>query len=198
MLDTENASTEELFLVAKEAIISKFTAAPLDETIVPGDVSIPTPGADDDLKFSSETIITHGKNVFQWIISSLDDKMVAVDATVPMSGTLIQCTTRDAEYYRLGREEPQSAIHATSNDMESIAESFENLRGILDGATEKFLEKSSGSKFNDKLFLAQLRMAASTDKKTPGDLSETGMLIWKTKDLDSKRSLFVRSSKPKE
>ena len=40
-------------------------------------------------------------------------------------------------------------------------------------------------------------MAASTDKKTQGDLSETGMLIWKTKDLDSKRSLFARELRAK-
>ena len=59
------------------------------------------------------------------------------------------------------------------------------------------MTKSSGSKVNDKLFLAQLRMAASTDKKTQGDLSDTGMLIWKTKDLDSKRSLFARELRAK-
>ena len=107
--------------------------------------------------------------------------MVAADATVPMSGTLIQQAAKDAEYCRLGREAPQAAIHASSNDRGSIAESFESLRDILDGATEKFVEKNSGSKVNDKLFLAQLRMAASTDKKTQSDPSETGMLIWKLK-----------------
>ena len=140
--------------MAKEAIITKLTAASLDETIVPGNVSIPTPESNEDLNFSSETIVAHGGEVLQWIVSLFDDKMVAVDATVPMSGTLIQCAARDAEYCRLGREAPQSAIHASSNDKASIAESFESLRGILDGATEKFVEKSSGSKVNDKLFLA--------------------------------------------
>ena len=53
LLEAESASTEELFLVVKEAIISKLTAAPLDETMVLGDISIPTQGVDEDLKFSS-------------------------------------------------------------------------------------------------------------------------------------------------
>ena len=197
LLDAENASTVELFLVVKEAIISKLTTAPLDETTVPGDVTIPTQGVDEDLNFSSATVMAHGGEVLQWLLASLDEKMAAADATVPMSGTLIQQAARDAEYCRLGREAPQSAIHQSSNDRASLAESFESLRGILDGATEKFVEKSSGSKVNDKLFLAQLRMAASTDKRTQGNLSETGMLIWKTKDLDSKRSLFARDLRAK-
>ena len=153
LLEAEHASTEELFLVAKEAIISKLTSAPLEETLVPGDINIPTQGAEEDLKFSSTTIVAHGGEVLLWILSSLDERMVAADATVPMSGTLIQQGAKDAEYCRLGREDPQSAIHASSNDRASIAESFENLRGILDGANEKFVEKSSGSKVHDKSFL---------------------------------------------
>ena len=40
-------------------------------------------------------------------------------------------------------------------------------------------------------------MAASRDKTTQGDLSETGMLIWKTKDLESKKALFARELRAK-
>ena len=126
LLEIENVTTEELVLVVKEAIISKMTAAPLDEMMVPGDVSIPTQGMDEDLKFSSATIVAHGGEVLQWLLSSQDEKMKAADARVPISGTLIQQAAKDAEYCRLGREAPQSAIHASPNDRASIAESFKS------------------------------------------------------------------------
>ena len=123
--------------------------------------------------------------------------MVAVKAQIPMSGTVIQEAALNAEFLRLGKETSQSATDEAPGDRASINESFENLRDILHGATNNFVGKSSGCKVNDKLFLAQLRMAASTDKESQGDLSETGMLIWKTKDLDSKKALFARELRAK-
>ena len=118
--------------------------------------------------------------------------MEAVKAQIPMSGTLIQEAVFNAELLRLGKEPPKAAIDENTGDRASINESFENLSDVLNSTTNNFVEKSSGCKGNDKLFLAQLRMAASTDKETQGDLSETGMLIWKTKDLDSIKALFAR------
>ena len=40
-------------------------------------------------------------------------------------------------------------------------------------------------------------MAASRHKESLGDLSDTGMLIWKTNDLESKKSLFARQLRNK-
>ena len=150
-----------------------------------------------NIQFSEDTVIENGGDVLQWLLASLDDDMEAVKAQIPMSGTLIQEAAFNAELLRLGKESPKAAIDENTGDRASINESFENLRDILNGATDTFVEKSSGCKVNDKLFLAQLRMAASTDKETQGDLSETGVLIWETKDLESKMVLFARDLRAK-
>ena len=196
-LDTTSASALDLFLIAKEAIIRKLSTMTQTETDLQGDITIHSSMADANLQFSEATVLENGGNVLQWLLASLDDDMVAVKAQIPMSGTVIQDAAITAEFLRLGKETPQSANDETPGNRASINESFENLREILHGATNNFVEKNSGCKINDKLFLAQLRMAASTDKERQGDLSDTGMLIWKTKDLDSKKALFARELRAK-
>ena len=198
-LDTGTASGAELFLLAKEAVMDKLTTMTHEDEDIPGDVQIMsnTNGTTDALLFSSKTVIEQGGDVLQWLLASMSTKMKAVKVRMPMSGTLIQKAAANAELCRLGREAPQAAIHVSTNERASIAESFENLKDILHGATDKLVEKQSGCKVHDNLFLAQLRMAASKDKETLGDLSDTGMLIRKTKDLESKKSLFARQLRNK-
>ena len=198
-LETGTASGAELFLLAKEAVISKLLTMQHDDEDVPGEVEImiDVNGTPTEYKFSSNTVMKQGGDVLSWLLASMGDEMKPLRVEIPMSGNLIQNAAANVELCRLGREPPQAAIHASTNERASIAESFENLKDILHGATDKLVEKQSGCKVQDKLFLAQLRMPASRDKETMGDLSATGMLVWKTKDLESKKSLFARQLRNK-
>ena len=199
LLEAEGASTADLFLLAKEAVISKRLTMDHEDEEMPGEIRIATDGEDGDLLlFSKTTVMEQGGDVLQWmILTSAETDMTAIKTTVPMTGKLIQDASAQLETSRLGREAPQASLHTSTNDRASLAETFEKLKDILHGATDKLVEKTHGSKVHDKLFLTQLRMAASRDKTSQGDLSETGMLIWKTKDLDSKKALFARELRAK-
>ena len=195
-LDTTSVSVLDLFLLAKEVIFKKLSTKTQSVEDLQGDFTVKSPVDGSDLKFSANTVLKHGGNILQWLLASLDDDMVAVKAQIPMSGTLTQDSAFNAELLRLGKEASQAATDETTGDRASINESFENLRDILQGGTKNFVEKSSGYKVKDYLFLAHLRVAASTDMKTQDDLSETGMLIWKTND--SKKDFFARNFWAKE
>ena len=154
-LETGTASGAELFILAKEAVISKLLTMQHKDEDVPGEVEIrvDVDGTSTEYKFSTETVSEQGGDALTWLLASMGDGMKPMTVEMPMSGNLIQDAAANIELCRLGRESPQAAIHVSTNERASIAESFENLKDILHGATEKLVEKQSGCKVHDKLFL---------------------------------------------
>jgi hypothetical protein len=196
MLDYENVPAEDLTLYLKGIITSRLLALENEEDNEISEVTISHESDSGEIKvshFSSKTCREQGGDVLQWLMAFKHPILPSVKLHTPLSGNLVQDAAANAEMCRLGPLTVAPTPSNTGNDERAaLSEHFEQLKDVLQGATDQLIDKTVGSKVQDKLFLSMLQAAASTDGENPGNVSITALDILKTKNLDDKRTLFMR------
>ena len=99
--EAEGASTADLFLIAKEAVVSRLLTMDHNDEELPGEIRIATDDEDGDLLFSKKTVMDQGGDVLQWILTSAEADMKAIKVSVPLTGKLIQEASAQLETNRL-------------------------------------------------------------------------------------------------
>ena len=195
ILSVDASSVEELVLLIKTNIITRVkTLAECGEEDINSVTFEEKDGNETKvLNFSHDQVWRHGGAILQWLMHFRQNKLSPVKLHIPLSGHLIQDAARERELSRLGRNLPQAVSTGTNESNATITEHFEKLRDIMELVSSKHSEKTENSKVKDVLFLSQLQAAASEDGIVAGEVTETAETILKTKDLEGRKTLFLRA-----